>query len=82
LDKTAIYEKIKELLISNFELDADSIGPEKRLDDDLNLDSLDIVDLILNLSDFLGERIDPTLFKDAYTVQDLINSITPHWKSK
>ncbi len=81
MDKTAIYEKIKELLISNFELDADSIGPEKRLDDDLNLDSLDIVDLILNLSDFLGERIDPTLFKDAYTVQDLVNSITPHWKS-
>jgi len=82
LDKAAIYEKIKELLISNFELDADSISPEKRLDDDLKLDSLDIVDLILSLSDFLGERIDPTLFKDAFTVQDLVNSITPHWKSE
>jgi len=82
LDKTAIYEKLKELLISNFKLDADSISPEKRLDDDLKLDSLDIVDLILSLSDFLGEKIDPTLFKDAYTVQDLVNSITPHWKLK
>ena len=82
MDKTAIYEKLKELLISNFKLDADSISPEKRLDDDLKLDSLDIVDLILSLSDFLGEKIDPTLFKDAYTVQDLVNSITPHWKLK
>jgi acyl carrier protein len=82
LNKTAVYEKIKELLNSNFGLDADSISPEKRLDDDLKLDSLDIVDLILGLSDYLGKRIDPTLFKDAYTVQDLVNSVSPVWKSK
>jgi len=80
LNKTAIYEKIKELLISNFGFDAGSISPEKRLDDDLKLDSLDIVDLILGLSDYLGKRIDPTLFKDACTVQDLVDSISPLWK--
>jgi len=82
LNKAAVYEKIKELMISNFEVDADSISPEKRLDDDLKLDSLDMVDLILGLSDYIGEKIDPTLFKDAYTVQDLVNSVSPVWKLK
>jgi len=82
LNETAIYEKIKELMVSEFKLNADLIGPEKRLHDDLQLDSLDIVDLILSLSDYMGEKIDPTLFKDARTVQDLVDSVSPIWKSK
>jgi acyl carrier protein len=81
LDKTAIYEKIKELMISEFELDAALISPEKLLNDDLQLDSLDMVDLILSLSDYIGEKIDPSLFKDARIVQDLVDSVCPIWKS-
>jgi acyl carrier protein len=81
LDKSTVYEKIKELMVCEFKLDADLIGPEKLLNDDLQLDSLDMVDLILSLSDYLGEKIDPSLFKEAYTVQDLVNSVYPLWKS-
>ena len=80
MNKDAIYEKIKEIMASEFKLDADSIGLEKHLSNDLQLDSLDIVDLILRLSDCIGEKIDPTLFKDARTVQDLVDSVTPLWK--
>jgi acyl carrier protein len=80
LDKTAIYEKLKELMICELGLDADSISPEKRLNDDLKLDSLDMVDLILILNDYIGEKIDPTLFKDSCTVQDLVNLVSPLWK--
>jgi len=82
LDNAAVYGKIKELMTSNFGIDVDSISPEKRLDDDLKLDSLDMVDLILGLSDYIGEKIDPTMFKDACTVQDLVNSVSPVWKLK
>jgi acyl carrier protein len=80
LDKAVVYEKIRELMISELGLDADSISPEKRLNDDLQLDSLDMVDLILNLSDHIGEKVDPALFKSACTVQDLVNSVAPLWK--
>jgi len=82
MNKTVVYEKIKELLISNFELKADSISPEKDLSEDLDLDSLDIVELILGLSDYLGKKIDPTLFNDACKVQDLVDSVAPLWKSE
>jgi len=80
MDKDAIYEKIKELIISEFKIPAESISPGKRLHDDLQLDSLDMVDLILALSESRGERIDPTLFKEAGTVQDLVDSVSPFWK--
>jgi len=82
LNKTAIYEKLKELMISEFELDADSISIEKRLDDDLQLDSLDMVDLTLSLSSYLDKKLDPSLFKEAGTVQDLVDLISPLWKTE
>jgi len=77
-----VYEKLKELMISEFKLEADSIAPEKLLNDDLQLDSLDMVDLILSLSDYVGEKVDPSLFKNARIVQDLVDSVCPLWKSK
>jgi len=80
MNKDVIYEKLKELMISEFKVPADSISPGKHLHDDLQLDSLDMVDLILALSDHIGERIDPTLFKEAGTVQDLVDSVSPIWK--
>jgi acyl carrier protein len=67
-------------MVSEFELEADSISPEKQLYDDLKLDSLDMVDLILNLKDHTKEKIEPTLFKNARTVQDLVDLIHPIWK--
>ena len=82
MNKTAIYEKLKELMISEFELDADSISIEKRLDDDLQLDSLDMVDLTLSLSSYLDKKLDPSLFKEAGTVQDLVDLISPLWKTE
>jgi acyl carrier protein len=80
LDKAVVYEKLKEIMISELGLDAHSISPEKRLYDDLQLDSLDMIDLILNLDDYTGEKIDSALFNGARTVQDLVNSVHPLWK--
>jgi len=82
MDKTVVYEKLKELMVCEFELDADSISIEKHLDDDLQLDSLDMVDLTLSLSSYLGKKLDPSLFKDARTVQDLVDLISPHWNTE
>ena len=80
MDEDVIYAKLKELLISEFKLDAASISPEKLLEADLDLDSLDEVDILLNLSDHIGEKIDPSLFKDARTVQDVVDLLKPFWK--
>jgi len=80
MEKDGIFDKIKELMISAFELDPAIIAPEKHLSEDLGLDSLDMADLLLNLEDHLGERIDPDLFKEARTVKNIVDSISPLWK--
>jgi acyl carrier protein len=71
---------VKELLIAEFELDADSIRPEQRLYDDLELDSLDAVDLVVCLKDHIEGKIDPALFKNARTVADVVDILCPLWK--
>ena len=80
MDKEAIFAKLKEVMISEFQLDADSISIEKRLEEDLELDSLDAVDLLISLGDNIGQKIEPSLFKDARTVQDMVNLLQPLWK--
>jgi acyl carrier protein len=80
LDKDAIFMKIKELLVSELKLDADSIRLEMRLSDDLKLDSLDMVDLILGIEDYIGKRIDSSIFKKAYTLQDVVDYVQPLWQ--
>ena len=76
-----IYTKLTELLSSEFEIDPGAVSPEKRLYDDLDLDSLDAVDLVVSLKDHIEGKIDPALFKDARTVADVVAILRPLWKS-
>jgi acyl carrier protein len=81
LGKDTIFEKVKELLISEFKIEPESIRLEKRLDEDLDMDSLDAVDLVVSLKEHIGEKIDPALFKGARTVQDVVDLLLPLWKA-
>ena len=81
LSKDVIFAKVRELLISDFKVEAESIRLEKRLDEDLDLDSLDAVDLIIALKDHIGEKVDPSLFKNVRTVQDVVDLLQPLWKA-
>jgi acyl carrier protein len=80
MDKDEIYTTVKELLISEFQIQGDVISPEKLLYDELDLDSLDAVDLLVCLKDHITGNLDPALFKNARTVQDLINILLPLWQ--
>ena len=49
MDKQAIFDKLKAALIEDFEMDEAKVTPEARLYEDLELDSIDAVDLIVKL---------------------------------
>lgn len=83
MDKDTALIKVKDLMTGVFEIDEGSISPEKKLDDDLDLDSLDMVDLVITMNDqpdLLTEQIEPALFKDARTVQDIVDLLSPFFK--
>ncbi|MDR1759523.1 MAG: acyl carrier protein [Fibrobacter sp.] len=75
MDKNEIFEKLKNTLVDEFDIDEALVTPEARLYEDLNLDSIDAVDLIVKLKSMLPRNIDPEVFKQVRTMQDVVNAI-------
>ncbi len=58
-----------------FELAAEDIVPTANLNTDLDIDSIDAVDLMVRLRDITGKRINPEDFKNARTIQDVVDTV-------
>jgi acyl carrier protein len=75
MDKTEIFARIKDYMVDLFDTPADAITPEADLQNDLDLDSIDAVDLIVKLQELTGQKIKPEEFKTVRTVGDVVNRI-------
>lgn len=73
--KEKIYLFLQETLVSLFEIDPKDISPDANLYEDLDIDSIDAVDLTVKLKEFTGRRIQPSDFKQVRTVQDVVNAV-------
>lgn len=78
-----VYEKIVDTLVEDFQKDRDKIKPDTTLKDELNLDSLDRVDLVVALESTydveISEGSDDTVKKQFYqckTVQEIADFLT------
>jgi acyl carrier protein len=58
-----------------FELDKSQITPETNLYSELNIDSIDAVDLAVKLKELTGKRLQPEVFKSVRTVQDVVDAL-------
>ncbi|HKW55189.1 MAG TPA: acyl carrier protein [Stellaceae bacterium] len=58
-----------------FEVPADKITPTARLFDDLDLDSIDAVDLVVKLQEYTGRKIAPAEFKSVRTIGDVVEKV-------
>jgi acyl carrier protein len=70
-----IYARLKAILAESFEIDEHRISLQANLYQDLNLDSIDGVDLAIKLQELTGKRIKPEEFKSVRTVSDVINAV-------
>ncbi|HEU4780699.1 MAG TPA: acyl carrier protein [Steroidobacteraceae bacterium] len=70
-----ILEHLRVVLSDLFELKPEQIVPEANLYTDLDIDSIDAVDLFLTLKEITGRKIQPQAFKDVRTVNDVIDAI-------
>jgi acyl carrier protein len=76
-----ILAHLRQVLAELFELKPEQIVPEANLYTDLDIDSIDAVDLFLTLKELTGRKIQPQTFKDVRTVGDVIDAIqalAPH----
>lgn len=70
-----LYRKLSEYLVDLFEIEPDKITPEAKLFEELDLDSIDAVDLVVKLQEFTGRRVKPEVFKAVRTVGDVVDCL-------
>ena len=74
MTKEELFGKIQEVLESDFEIEKDNVKMDSKLFEDLDLDSIDAVDLLSKLKQYMpGKQIDPEMFKNAKTVENVID---------
>ncbi len=75
LSEQDIFTHLVKLMGELFELSPDDIQPSSKLQEDLDLDSIDAVDLMVELKPIVGAKLNTEAFKRINTVQDVVNEI-------
>ena len=66
-----VYDKVKELLVEKFGVEEDEVSPEATFED-LDLDSLDLVEFALAAEDEMGVRISDEEAEQLETLDDTV----------
>jgi len=74
-NKDEILQTLRTLLVEHFELPEQSVVPEARLYEDLEIDSIDAVDLLAELKRLTGQKLEPQAFKKIRTVGDVVDAL-------
>lgn len=75
MNNDQIFDQVKVLLVELFELDANDIHLDSHLYQDLDLDSIDAVDLVVRLQNLTGKKIQADEFKTVRTVNDVVIAV-------
>ncbi|GJL82847.1 MAG: acyl carrier protein [marine bacterium B5-7] len=70
------FQELRQILVDMFELDPDQIHPETDLYADLDIDSIDAIDLLASLREKTGKRLSPEKFREVRTVNDIVDKMT------
>lgn len=70
-----IYSELSEILVTLFEVQPEMISLETNLYENLDIDSIDAVDLIVELQERTGKSVDPEEFKAVRSVNDIVDVI-------
>ena len=73
-----VFEKVRSILCQQLDVEEDKVTMESKLIDDLNADSLDLVDLLMSLEDEFDVEVPDEEVENIKTVGDLVNYIEAH----
>ena len=71
-----IETTIKNILAEDFEVDVATLKPETNLFTELDLDSIDAVDLVVRLQQETGKKVNPADFKEIRTLGDVTKAVS------
>ena len=71
-----IEQKIKDILVEEFECDPERLKAETNLFTELDLDSIDAVDLIVRLQQEIKKKVEPEDFRQIRTLGDVVAAVS------
>ena len=75
MTREEIFETLADYLSEYFEVPREDITLEAKLYEDLDLDSIDAVDLIVKLQEIVKQKIPPNDFKEVRTIGDVVEQV-------
>lgn len=78
MDRKLIIDKVNNLLVEEFEIDQELLSPEASLKSDLEIDSLDFVDIVVLIDREFGFKPKAEELKTVKTLQDFYDYIEAH----
>lgn len=69
------FDKIKDMIVDQLDVEADEVTMDANIQEDLGADSLDIVDLIMAVEDEFEVKIDDDVSENIKTVGDIVKFI-------
>ncbi|MHB1131145.1 MAG: acyl carrier protein [Chloroflexota bacterium] len=75
-----VFERLRKIVADQLGVDEEQIVPEASFVEDLNADSLDLVDLIMTLEEQFGMEISDEDAEKILSVQDAMNYIEEHYE--
>lgn len=76
MSKDELYVWVVDLLAEMFELDKSKLTSQSNLYVDLDIDSIDAVDLAVKLKQMTGKRLQPEVFKTIRTIGDVVDALS------
>ena len=75
MENEKVYDQIVDYLVTAFAIPREDIRPDANLFEQLNLDSIDAVDLMVRLQEITDRKVSPEQFESVRTVQDVIDLV-------
>ena len=75
MSREQLLARVAAILQDSFGIDAERVRPDAKLGEDLDIDSIDAVDLIVQLKPLLGGNLRPEAFRSVRTVQDVVEAL-------
>lgn len=79
MTRDEIFTELQKTMVDLFDLEADTVTLESTLGEDLDLDSIDAIDLIIKMQELSGEKIDQEAMKQVRTVGDIVEIVAKHF---
>lgn len=75
VDRDQAFEQVKEIIVEQLGVSGDDVKPEASFQEDLNADSLDLVELIMSMEDKFGVKIPDEDAEKILTVTDAVDYV-------